>query len=98
MSYEEAVEYALSGGHPAEASPRQHFASAHPHALTRREREVAGLVAEGLTNRQIASKLRISEHTAATHLRRIRKKLGLNSRSQLASWVTGRSAPTVDLI
>jgi DNA-binding CsgD family transcriptional regulator len=48
-------------------------------------------VAQRLTNRQIASELSISEHTAATHVRRILKKLGLNSRSQLTAWVTERS-------
>jgi DNA-binding NarL/FixJ family response regulator len=55
-----------------------------PPALTRREEEVASLVARGLTNRQIASELSISEHTAATHVGKILRKLGLSSRSQLA--------------
>ncbi len=53
--------------------------------LTRREQEIAILVAQGLTNRQVASELSISEHTAATHVRRILKKLGLQSRSQIGS-------------
>jgi DNA-binding CsgD family transcriptional regulator len=47
-------------------------------------------VARGLTNRQIASELSISEHTAATHIRRILKKLGLQSRSQIGSWLAER--------
>lgn len=96
MTYEDAVEYALSEEPPEDTAPERQAAPARPGALTRREREVAALVADGLTNRQIASKLGISEHTAATHLRRSLKKLDLGSRSQLASWVTARatSAPT----
>ncbi len=45
--------------------------------LTPREQEVAVLVAEELTNRQIASDLMLSEHTVATHVRNMLKKLGL---------------------
>ncbi len=56
--------------------------------LTRREREIAGLVAEGLTNREIARALFISERTAEGHVEQIRNKLGFNSRSQVASWAT----------
>lgn len=54
--------------------------------LTRREREVAALVAEGLTNREIAERLYISERTAENHVQHILTKLALNSRSQLAVW------------
>jgi DNA-binding CsgD family transcriptional regulator/sugar lactone lactonase YvrE len=56
--------------------------------LTRREREIAGLVAEGLTNREIARRLYISERTAEGHVEQIRNKLGFTSRSQVASWAT----------
>ena len=56
--------------------------------LTRREREVAILVGQGLTNRQIASRLFISERTAESHVEQIRGKLGFRSRSQIAAWVT----------
>ena len=55
--------------------------------LTRREREVANLVAEGLTNREIATRLFISERTAESHVEQIRGKLGFNSRTQIAAWV-----------
>ncbi len=54
--------------------------------LSRREREVAQLVAKGLTNRQIADRLFISERTAEGHVERIRNKLGFNTRSQIAAW------------
>ena len=55
--------------------------------LSRREREIAELVARDLTNRQIAEVLSISEHTAATHVRSILKKLDLRSRTQIAARV-----------
>jgi predicted ATPase/DNA-binding SARP family transcriptional activator/DNA-binding CsgD family transcriptional regulator len=58
--------------------------------LTRREREVALLLGRGLTNRRIAEELAISEHTAATHVRNILKKLGLDSRTRIAAWVMDR--------
>ena len=54
--------------------------------LSAREREVAALVARGLTNRQIAERLVISARTAETHLERIFTKLDLRTRAQLAIW------------
>ena len=54
--------------------------------LTRREREVAGLVATGLSNRQIADRLFVSERTAETHVQNILTKLGFTSRTQVATW------------
>ncbi|MFG2794222.1 LuxR C-terminal-related transcriptional regulator [Streptomyces sp. NPDC048419] len=64
--------------------------------LTGREFTVADLVSEGLTNRQIAEKLDLSLHTVASHLDKVRDKLGLRSRTQIALWVTDRttSRPT----
>ncbi len=56
-------------------------------SLTRREREVAILVAQGLTNRDIATRLFISERTAESHVEQIRGKLGFHSRVQIAAWV-----------
>ena len=53
--------------------------------LTPREREVALLVARGLTNRRIASELSVSERTVENHVRKILKKLGLHSRAQISS-------------
>jgi predicted ATPase/DNA-binding CsgD family transcriptional regulator len=58
--------------------------------LTRRAQEVAELVALGLSNREIAGRLFISERTAEWHLEQILNKLGFRSRSQVAAWV-GRS-------
>jgi pimeloyl-ACP methyl ester carboxylesterase len=56
--------------------------------LTARQREVAALVARGLTNREIAAELTITERSAESHVERIRERLDLRSRSQLASWYT----------
>lgn len=55
-------------------------------ALSPREIEVARLVAEGLTNRQIAVRLVISERTAQNHVQHILTKLGFTARSQIAAW------------
>ncbi|QZS52949.1 LuxR family transcriptional regulator [Rhodococcus opacus] len=56
-------------------------------ALSRREGQVAELVAEGLTNRAIAAKLFISQRTAQGHVERILSKLGYTSRTQIATWL-----------
>ena len=61
--------------------------------LTRRELEIARLIAEGLTSQQIAARLFISERTVTTHVTNMLNKLGLNSRIQLASWVAGSHQP-----
>ena len=61
-----------------------------PSPLSPREREVAVLVARGLTNRQIAAALVITEGTAANHIAHVLDKLGLASRVQIATWATAR--------
>ncbi|MGP3773294.1 LuxR C-terminal-related transcriptional regulator [Streptomyces sp. SDT5-1] len=63
--------------------------------LTRREREVAALVAEGLSNREIAQRLVISKRTADAHVEHILTKLGFSSRAQIASLIG--EAPQPDL-
>jgi pimeloyl-ACP methyl ester carboxylesterase/DNA-binding CsgD family transcriptional regulator len=57
-----------------------------PPTLTPRQREVAALVAEGLTNREIGERLGIDERSAEGHLERIRLRLDLRSRAQVAAW------------
>jgi pimeloyl-ACP methyl ester carboxylesterase len=54
--------------------------------LTARQREVAALVSEGMTNREIAERLVITERSAESHVERIRDRLGFRSRSQIAAW------------
>ncbi|TCK22404.1 alpha/beta fold hydrolase [Pseudonocardia endophytica] len=58
-----------------------------PDALTPRQREVAELVSEGCTNREIATRLGIDERSAEGHVERIRLRLGFRSRAQIAAWV-----------
>ena len=54
--------------------------------LTQRQREVAALIAEGLTNREIATRLTITERSAESHVERIRDRMGFRSRAQIAAW------------
>jgi DNA-binding CsgD family transcriptional regulator len=58
--------------------------------LTRREKEIAGLVADGLGNREIAERLYLSKRTVDSHLEHIFTKLAFTSRTQLAAWVRQR--------
>jgi DNA-binding NarL/FixJ family response regulator len=59
-------------------------------ALTPRELEIAALVRDGLTNRQIAALLVVSDRTVATHVSNALGKLSLRSRTQLAMWMAAR--------
>jgi ATP/maltotriose-dependent transcriptional regulator MalT len=61
------------------------------HPLSRREVEVAELVAQGLSNKVIAGKLFVSERTVESHVKNVCDKLGFNSRAQVASWVARRT-------
>ena len=83
MSLDEAVAFAVAATQPARVAEA---AVAEPGGLTPREREVAGLAAKGLSNRQIAEALVIAEGTARAHVEHILGKLGLRSRAQLAAW------------
>jgi predicted ATPase/DNA-binding CsgD family transcriptional regulator len=58
--------------------------------LSAREREVAALIARGLTSREIAAELIVSERTVDTHADHIRTKLGLRSRTDIAAWAAAR--------
>jgi predicted ATPase/DNA-binding CsgD family transcriptional regulator len=60
--------------------------------LTRREKEIAVLVADGLGNREIAERLFLSRRTVESHIEHIFTKLHLSSRTQLAGWVLERGA------
>ena len=72
-----------------EAAPSAAAAPAAPGAagvLRPRETDVARLVAEGLSNKEIGARLFISERTVESHVRNIMNKLGFNSRAQIAGW------------
>ena len=96
MTPEQAIEYALAEEKEEEEEPPALPGASVPElpptdrsagVLTRREEEVAVLVARGLTNRQISEELTLSERTVHAHVRKILKKLGLSSRTQVATWV-----------
>jgi predicted ATPase/DNA-binding CsgD family transcriptional regulator len=70
---------------------RYQVASAPPSSLTRREHQIATLVASGRSNKAIASELSISHTTAARHVANIMAKLGFNSRTQIAAWIADRA-------
>jgi predicted ATPase/DNA-binding SARP family transcriptional activator/DNA-binding CsgD family transcriptional regulator/Tfp pilus assembly protein PilF len=93
MVPEQAIKYALSAEEPLLSPPIARRSGGDSAALTPREEEVAVLVSRGLTNRQIASELSISEHTVATHIAKSLKRLGLSSRSRLSAWVAERGLP-----
>jgi predicted ATPase/DNA-binding SARP family transcriptional activator/DNA-binding CsgD family transcriptional regulator len=87
-SAEEAAEYALSQEVVLAVPERPPAAGRTSDPLTRREREVAALVARGLTNRQIAQELHLSERTVENHVSKILRKLRLASRARVATWAT----------
>jgi len=80
MTTPHAIEYALRDDKPQAA------ASSELGMLSRREREVVALVAAGMTNREIAERLFVAERTAEGHVERIRNKLGVRSRTEVATW------------
>jgi predicted ATPase/DNA-binding NarL/FixJ family response regulator len=87
MDQAEAIAFAL------EESPRPRpdasRAAAGPGQLTRREQKVAALVAQGMSNSQIAASLVISVRTVETHVQHIMDKLGCGTRAQIAAWSAG---------
>jgi non-specific serine/threonine protein kinase len=84
LATEELLQYA-QGADPPKAAGGRDLDTAP--ALTRREREVAGLIAEGLSNKEIAARLVTSRRTAESHVENILRKLGFTSRTQVAAWV-----------
>jgi len=94
-SFEQALALAL--GDEAEPDTGHEPASAKawrtpPGGLTRREWEIAELLAEGLSNKEIAARLVISQRTVETHVEHVLSKLGFGSRAQVGSWVAEQRA------
>jgi non-specific serine/threonine protein kinase len=83
MALDDAVQYASW----APQTPLEASAPSGPGLLSRRELEVAAMVAQGMTNRRIAEALVLAERTVEGHVERIRRKLGVRSRTQIAVWM-----------
>ncbi|GGO97167.1 ATP-binding protein [Wenjunlia tyrosinilytica] len=85
MPYGSLLSYVL-GEKPAPASAARDEPA---EVLTRREREIAELVAQGMSNKEIAARLVIAQRTAESHVEHILTKLGFTSRTQIAGWAAG---------
>ncbi|MFJ8812949.1 LuxR C-terminal-related transcriptional regulator [Amycolatopsis thermoflava] len=81
MATQDVLSFACGQDAPGDDEPR----------LTRREKQVAELVAQGLTNKQIAGRLVISQRTAEGHVENVLTKLGFKSRAQVAAWFAKRT-------
>jgi pimeloyl-ACP methyl ester carboxylesterase/DNA-binding CsgD family transcriptional regulator len=81
------LDFLAAQGRPADAPPPD---SGERARLTPRELEVATLIADGLTNQAIATRLSVAPRTAEAHVENIRRKLEVRSRAQIATWVTER--------
>jgi len=95
-SLDEAVGLALGQAPSRGRSPATSASTARteiPGGLTRREWEIAQLLAEGMSNKEIAAQLVISQRTAETHVEHILTKLGLSSRTQASRWVIDQRGP-----
>ncbi len=89
MDQAEAIAFALGES----SRPRPDASRAGPGQLTRREQDVAVLVAQGRSNGQIAATLVISVRTVETHVQHIMDKLGCSTRAQIAAWSAARPPP-----
>jgi predicted ATPase/DNA-binding CsgD family transcriptional regulator len=91
MTIGEAAAFAVEDKQPPKPTPA---AKPKPHTvLTGRQLDIARLVAEDLSNKQIANRLFLSERTVETHITNILNKLGLNSRTQISRWMSELPKP-----
>jgi predicted ATPase/DNA-binding NarL/FixJ family response regulator len=87
-----SLDRAISAALEESTAPAGHTAGeVNGAVLTPREFEVAGLIAEGLSNKAIAAKLVIAQRTVEAHVEHILDKLGFSSRTQVAAWVVEMS-------
>jgi DNA-binding CsgD family transcriptional regulator/tetratricopeptide (TPR) repeat protein len=89
LSINEAVDSILGDGRAPDATVGRPAPVGDPVRLTRREREIAVLIAQGLSNRQIAHSLVISQRTVESHVGNILTKFGFSSRAQIAASFAG---------
>ena len=96
MSLDQALELALAATQSAPAPPDGPSDESRKRAaeLSPREQQVAALLADGLTNRQIAGRLVVTERTVAAHIEHILDKLGFASRHQVATWAAENGLST----
>jgi predicted ATPase/DNA-binding CsgD family transcriptional regulator len=88
----DSIEAVLAGRGQAPEPARKGLHGGGEVLLTRREMEVATLVADGLSNRAIAERLIIGQRTVETHVENILNKLGFHSRAEIAVWAARRAA------
>src|SRR5581483_6520868 len=89
MTPEQAIEYGLEATVTREREAGQtpsRKRKKESEGLTGRERQVAALIAQGESNREIAEELVVSERTVETHVANILNKLGFTSRAQVRKW------------
>jgi DNA-binding NarL/FixJ family response regulator len=90
LPFEAALDYALDERHQHTAPPPKDTST----QLTRRERQIADLVSQGMSNKEIAGTLVISQRTAESHVEHILTKLGFTSRAQVAAWLAEQRTDT----
>jgi non-specific serine/threonine protein kinase len=96
MQMQPALERALALSHKVDLARAPGPQRSSSDGLTSREREIASLIAEGRSNHEIAEHLVITEGTVEVHVKHILSKLGLRSRTQVATWLAdpaGKSQP-----